>query len=76
MDPKEVREWRARYEAVNRITLEEARKLTPAERFKRLKKRIDDYAEAGMLEPIDPNEDLESHLRWSAIQEKMLANGS
>ena len=36
MNADEVRAWMARWETVNRRTIEEVRALTPAEKFRRL----------------------------------------
>ena len=69
MDAKQVREWRSNYEVVNKRTLEEKRQRTPAKRLRILQVFVNGLASLGALRPRA--DDLEYHLRWQQVREKI-----
>ena len=68
MDAKQVREWKAGYEAVNRITLEEAKNRTPYERWQLHKLFVERLARMGRLPKRHPDEKF--YLRWMVVKER------
>lgn len=74
MDAKLVREWKARYEAVNAILLEEARRKTPLERFAALNAHLIRLQQMGKLS--EHERDNAEHMRWSQVQEMYIERKS
>ena len=67
MDAKQVREWKAGYDELNRWELEERRKATPQERFQSL---LVIWRRAQLLGHLGPKEqDLEVMKVWQALRE-------
>lgn len=69
MDANQVREWRARYQAVNKHTLDEKRRRSVAERLRLLQVFVDGLSAMGLLRTRP--DDLEYHLRWQKLREKI-----
>ena len=70
MDADQVRRWKSNYDAVNRVTLEEARNRTPAERLLQHRLFLGRLAEMGRL-PVR-NADEKFYLRWQYVKKLWL----
>lgn len=66
MDRDEVRAWKARWEIVNQHTIEEARALTPEQRFRKLEML---YASASLFPrtAIDEEDDRRVRELWMRL---------
>lgn len=74
MDAKLVKEWKAAYDAANQSDLEEARRRTPAQRFRRHQQFLSELAKLGLL--AKRSDDLEHHLRWQELRERWIARSA
>ncbi|GMV89012.1 MAG: hypothetical protein AMXMBFR81_19430 [Chthonomonas sp.] len=70
MDPKMVKEWKARYDALHEFKLEEARNMLPADRLAKAQALVNWLASTGRLAVRE--DDLEFHLRWQHARQKWL----
>lgn len=69
-----MREWKAGYEAVNRITNAEKLNRSPKERMRLAQAFAEDLDRMGLLLPREDN--IEFHLRWQAVREKWVERNS
>jgi len=67
MDPKLVKEWKANYEALNRLTDEERRRATIQERYKAFVQIWQSSEEMGLMKPKPF--DFEVAERWRRLRE-------
>jgi len=70
----QVRQWKAGMEAVNAFDLEQARLRTPAVRFALLQIHIASLSQMGLLKERTDN--LDYHIRWQELRERMIARGA
>lgn len=68
MDPKMVKEWKARYDAHNQDVLAENRNRPIPERYRQLLGFVASLHKMGVLKPRE--DDLEYHLRWQQLRER------
>ncbi len=74
MDRETVREWKAGYEVVNQLDLEEARNRTPEERYVRMLGFVESLGRMGLLKARP--EDLEFRMGFQKLRERWLAKYS
>ena len=74
MDPQSIRDWKANMEAMNQVTLDEARNRTSAERWAMHKAFLVRLKAMGKLP--EPHRDIEDHYLWSSIQRRFHAKQS
>ena len=68
MTAKMVREWKAGYEEVNRVVLEEKRQTSPEKRLRDAERLLDQLRAWNRLPKREDN--LEYHLKWQRLREK------
>jgi hypothetical protein len=74
MDSKQVREWKAGYEAANRVALDEARNRTPYERLVNHQVFLQRLAAMDKLQAKDPADKF--YIRWCQVKERWLERSS
>jgi len=70
VDPQRVREWKASYEAVNRIAIEEALERSPSERLRQHQVFLERLAAMGRLPVRKPDDKF--YLRWDQVRKRWL----